>query len=140
MVTERLRTPVWSPRAPVTAPPWNACQRRRLARLAVLELPGAEALAEPMNHLSAFDGDAERERQICDLRVKGKSEAEVCQILGCTVPDIHRAIWRLAETSGIGRAISTLSEPALSRRRPYSRLFRCTVHRHHFNGWARLWT
>jgi hypothetical protein len=29
-----------------------------------------------MNDLSAFDGDAERERQIVDLRVKGKSEAE----------------------------------------------------------------
>jgi hypothetical protein len=38
-----------------------------------------------MNDLSAFDGDAERDRQIVDLRVKGKSEAEVCQILGCTV-------------------------------------------------------
>jgi len=44
-----------------------------------------------MNDLSAFDGDAERDRQIVDLRVKGKSEAEVCKILGCTVPDIHRA-------------------------------------------------
>ena len=38
-----------------------------------------------MNDLSAFDGDAERDRQIVDLNVKGKSEAEVCQILGCTV-------------------------------------------------------
>lgn len=47
-----------------------------------------------MNDLSAFDGDAERERQIVDLRVRGKTEAEVCQILGCTAPDIHRAIWR----------------------------------------------
>ena len=47
-----------------------------------------------MNDLSAFDGDAERDRQIVDLRVKGKSEAEVCQILGCTVPDIHRALER----------------------------------------------
>jgi hypothetical protein len=27
-----------------------------------------------MNDLSAFDGDAERERQIVDLRVKGKTE------------------------------------------------------------------
>ena len=43
-----------------------------------------------MNDLSAFDGDAERDWQIVDLRVKGKREAEVCQILGCTVPDIHR--------------------------------------------------
>jgi len=50
----------------------------------------------------AFDGDAERDRQIVDLRVKkGKSE-EVCQILGCTVPDIHRAIWRLARRAGSG--------------------------------------
>jgi hypothetical protein len=55
-----------------------------------------------MNDLSAFDGDAERDRQIVDLRVKGKSEAEVCQILGCTVPDIHRAIWRLARRAGSG--------------------------------------
>jgi hypothetical protein len=29
-----------------------------------------------MNDLGAFDGDAERERQICDFRVKGKTEAE----------------------------------------------------------------
>ena len=55
-----------------------------------------------MNDLSAFDGDAERDRQIVDLRVNGKSEAEVCQILGCTVPDIHRAIWRLARRAGSG--------------------------------------
>ena len=55
-----------------------------------------------MNDLSAFDGDAERDRQIVDLRVKGKSEAEVCQILGCTVPDIHRAIWRLARRAESG--------------------------------------
>jgi hypothetical protein len=32
-----------------------------------------------MNDLSAFDGDAERDRQIVDLRVKGKSEAEVAR-------------------------------------------------------------
>lgn len=31
-----------------------------------------------MNDLSAFDGDAERERQVRDLRVKGRTEAEVC--------------------------------------------------------------
>ena len=31
-----------------------------------------------MNDLSAFDGDTERERQICDLRIKGKTEVEVC--------------------------------------------------------------
>ena len=36
-----------------------------------------------MNDLSAFDGDAERDRQIVDLRVKGKSEAEV-------LPDARR--------------------------------------------------
>jgi hypothetical protein len=35
-----------------------------------------------MNDLSAFDGDGECDRQICDLRVKGKSEAEVCTMLG----------------------------------------------------------
>jgi hypothetical protein len=45
-----------------------------------------------MNDLSAFDGGGERERQICDLRVKGKTEAEVCAMLGVTVPDIHRAL------------------------------------------------
>ena len=56
-----------------------------------------------MNDLSAFDGDAERERQICDLRVKGKSEAEVCQMLGVTVPDIHRALDRAAQAAMNGR-------------------------------------
>jgi hypothetical protein len=38
-----------------------------------------------MNGLSEFDGDAERARQICDLRIRGKSEPEVCQMLGVTV-------------------------------------------------------
>ena len=57
-------------------------------------------MAEPMNDLSAFDGDAERERQICDWRVKGKSEAEVCQMLGVTVPDIHRALVELPRFDG----------------------------------------
>jgi hypothetical protein len=52
-----------------------------------------------MNDLSAFDGDAERERQICDLRIRGKTEAEVCQMLGCTVPDIHRALDRAAQAA-----------------------------------------
>jgi hypothetical protein len=52
-----------------------------------------------MNDLSVFDGDAERERQICDLRVKGKTEAEVCSMLGCTVPDIHRALDRAAQAA-----------------------------------------
>jgi hypothetical protein len=52
-----------------------------------------------MNDLSAFDGDAERERQICDLRVKGKSEAEVCQMLGCTIRDIHAALDKAAQAS-----------------------------------------
>jgi DNA-directed RNA polymerase specialized sigma subunit len=56
-------------------------------------------MAEPMNDLSAFDGDAERERQICDLRVKGKSEAEVCQMLGVTVSDIHRALDHAAQAA-----------------------------------------
>jgi hypothetical protein len=52
-----------------------------------------------MNDLSAFDGDGERERQICDLRVKGKTEAEVCAMLGVTVPDIHRALDRAAQAA-----------------------------------------
>jgi hypothetical protein len=52
-----------------------------------------------VNDLSAFDGDAERERQICDLRVKGKTEREVCAMLGCTVADIHRALDRAAQAS-----------------------------------------
>jgi hypothetical protein len=52
-----------------------------------------------MNDLSAFDGDQERERQICDLRVKGKTEAEVVAMLGCTVADIHRALDRAAQAS-----------------------------------------
>jgi hypothetical protein len=52
-----------------------------------------------MNDLSAFDGDGECDRQICDLRVKGKSEAEVCTMLGCTVPDIHRALDRAAQAA-----------------------------------------
>jgi len=52
-----------------------------------------------MNDLSAFDGDAERERQFCDLRIRGKTEAEVCQMLGCTVPDIHRALDRAAHAA-----------------------------------------
>jgi transcriptional regulator len=52
-----------------------------------------------VNDLSAFDGDAKRERQICDLRVKGKTEREVCAMLGCTVADIHRALDRAAQAS-----------------------------------------
>jgi hypothetical protein len=52
-----------------------------------------------MNDLSAFDGDAERERQICDLRIRGKTEAEVCQMVGCTAPDIHRALDRAAQAA-----------------------------------------
>jgi hypothetical protein len=52
-----------------------------------------------MNDLSEFDGDQGRERQICDLRIKGKTEAEVCQMLGCTVADIHRALDRAAQAS-----------------------------------------
>ena len=68
-------------------------------------------MAEPMNDLSAFDGDAERERQICDWRVKGKSEAEVCQMLGVTVPDIHRALDRAAQAAMNGaRPIGVRSE------------------------------
>jgi hypothetical protein len=52
-----------------------------------------------MNDLSAFDGDAGRDRQIIDLRVKGKSEAGVSQMLGVTVPDIHRALHKAAQAS-----------------------------------------
>jgi hypothetical protein len=71
----------------------NACQRLRLrAGDAVLDCPAKGARV--MNDLSAFDGDGERDRQIVDLRVKGKSEAEVCQMRGVTVPDIHRALDR----------------------------------------------
>ena len=68
-------------------------------------------MAEPMNDLSAFDGDAERERQIYDLRVKGKSEAEVCQMLGVTVSDIHRALDRAVQAAMNGaRPIGVRSE------------------------------
>ena len=56
-----------------------------------------------MNDLSAFDGDAERERQICDFRVKGKTESEVCQMLGVTASDIHRALNRAAQVLEPGR-------------------------------------
>jgi methylaspartate ammonia-lyase len=52
-----------------------------------------------MNDLSVFDGDQERERQICDLRVRGKTEVEVCEMLGVTVADIHRALDRAAQAS-----------------------------------------
>jgi hypothetical protein len=52
-----------------------------------------------MSDLSAFGGDAERDRQVCDLRIKGKTEAEVCAMLGCTVADIHRALDRAAQAS-----------------------------------------
>jgi hypothetical protein len=53
-----------------------------------------------MNDLSAdFGGESERDRQICDLRVKGKTEAEVCQMLGVTVADIHRALDRAAQAA-----------------------------------------
>ena len=48
-----------------------------------------------MNDLSAFDGDAGRDRQIIDLRVKGG----VSQMLGVTVPDIHRALHKAAQAS-----------------------------------------
>src|SRR3984957_2895318 len=67
--------------------PRDACQRPRLrAGDAGARLPGGRMV----NDLSAFD--AKRERQICDLRIRDKTEAEVCQMLGCTVPDIHRAL------------------------------------------------
>ncbi len=49
-----------------------------------------------MNGLSEFDGDAERDRQICDLRIRGKSEPEVCQMLGVTVEGTNRVSPRKA--------------------------------------------
>jgi hypothetical protein len=49
-----------------------------------------------MNDLSAFDGDGGRDRQICDLRIRGKSEAEVMAMLGCTLRDIHSALDKAA--------------------------------------------
>jgi hypothetical protein len=52
-----------------------------------------------MNDLSTFDGDGARERQVCDLRIKGKTEAEVMAMLGCTVADIHRALDHAAQAS-----------------------------------------
>jgi hypothetical protein len=52
-----------------------------------------------MNDMSEFDGNAERERQIVDLRVKGKTEAEVCAMLGVTVADLNRALDRAAQGS-----------------------------------------
>jgi hypothetical protein len=124
LVADQLRRP---PRSfvPVSAhgqgslrylPPSKRQSAPAPAKLAVLNCR-AEGTCGHERSL-AFDGDAERDRQIVDLRVKGKSEAEVCQILGCTVPDIHRDM-AIGETSGIGRAISTLSERVLSRRRPH---------------------
>ena len=38
-----------------------------------------------MNGLSEFDGDAERDGRIWALKMRGKSEPEVCQMLGVTV-------------------------------------------------------
>jgi hypothetical protein len=52
-----------------------------------------------MNDLTAFDADGERDRQICDLRVKGKTEAGLCHVLSVTVPDIHRASDRAAQAA-----------------------------------------
>jgi hypothetical protein len=63
---------------------------------AVLLLPEGGIV---MNDLSVFDGDADRERQICDLRVSGKPVAEVCQMLGVTVADINRALDRAAQAA-----------------------------------------
>jgi hypothetical protein len=65
-----------------------------------MNFAGRGATMRPaMNDLRAFDGDGERARQIVDLRVKGKTEVEVCQMLGCTVPNIHRALDRAARAS-----------------------------------------
>jgi hypothetical protein len=52
-----------------------------------------------MNDLSAFDQDGGRDRQICDLRIRGKSEAEVMAMLGCPLRDIHSALDRAAQAS-----------------------------------------
>jgi hypothetical protein len=49
-----------------------------------------------MNDLSGFDGDADRERRIIDLRVSGKSIAETCEMMNCTPADINRALDRAA--------------------------------------------
>jgi hypothetical protein len=49
-----------------------------------------------MNDLSGFDGEAERDRKIVDLRIGGKSVAEVCGMLGVTVSDINLALDRAA--------------------------------------------
>jgi hypothetical protein len=43
-----------------------------------------------MSDLSAFDGDAERERQILRSSGEGQDRSEVVAMLGCSVPDIHR--------------------------------------------------
>ena len=48
-----------------------------------------------MNGLSEFDG-TRRARQICDLRIRGKSEPEVCQMLGVTVEGTNRVSPRKA--------------------------------------------
>ena len=52
-----------------------------------------------MNDLSVFDGDAERERQICDLRIRGKSVAEICQMMNCTPADVNLALDRAAQAA-----------------------------------------
>jgi hypothetical protein len=48
-----------------------------------------------MNGFSEFDG-TRRARQICDLRIRGKSEPEVCQMLGVTVEGTNRVSPRKA--------------------------------------------
>jgi hypothetical protein len=46
-----------------------------------------------MNDLSIpFSDDPERDKQIFDLVVEGRTEAEVCRMLGVTVADVHRAL------------------------------------------------
>jgi hypothetical protein len=82
-----------------TAVPWKRLASARASELATLVLDWRAERWPAMNDLSAFDGDAERERQICDLRIRGKTEAEVCQMLGCTVLDIHRALDRSAQAA-----------------------------------------
>jgi hypothetical protein len=46
-----------------------------------------------MNDLSIpFSDDPERDKQIFDLVVEGRTEAEVCRMLGVTVADVRRAL------------------------------------------------
>jgi hypothetical protein len=50
-----------------------------------------------MNDLSDIDGDAERDRQLVDLRVNGKSVGDICALFSVTPQDITRALDRAAQ-------------------------------------------